>query len=53
VKNVECRLVSEKEMFFNSMKKLNGDFEIQKEMIPMTKYKDFDKCRDLAQRRSR
>ena len=37
VKNVECRLVGEREMFFASMEKLKGEFTISKEMVTKKK----------------
>jgi hypothetical protein len=33
VKNVECRLVCEREMFYRSIGKIGSDFQIPKEMV--------------------
>jgi hypothetical protein len=53
VKNVECRLVSEKEMFYYSMKRINDPFHIEKKMITQDKEPLYEKCREHAQRRFR
>ena len=45
VKNIECRLVSEKEMFYAEMSKINEEFHIKKEMVTKEKEAQFEKCR--------
>jgi hypothetical protein len=50
-KNVECRLVSEREMFYSSMDSMGKDFPISEAMVTQAKGSMFKQCRDLAQRR--
>jgi hypothetical protein len=41
-KNVECRLVSEREMFYASIGNMSGDFTLPKEMVTVDKEKMYD-----------